>query len=1320
MLPLLPRHPSARTDPARLCEALSYWYELDVPSILRDGEAALRTAPGASALWRHGLGVVHTVSRQRNPVVLVRVGKHSATAQSTETMHRHMLLSLVSACACAGPTPAGAAPEADAAAGKLVIVFNMAGFTIKNMDWQAVLFAVRYMAVLFPERMERVYIHASPWVFRSVWQMLQPMIEPILPKIRFSSSVSDLAPVLAFPAELTLPPSLGGQGSKFVYPPPAPRETAQVLRADICAVIEAERDALAKEFEATTASWASLSESGLAQVPTQAKEKVVHKRSVQQVQLRLKALQNQPYVRAPTLYHRVGMLHEDGSATFSPPAGAPDLSPVLVGQAHAIPALISWLAQNGGDLMTFSYASRLGAGGIDRTPDLIPTYVALPHGTTSPASPSLTGPQPPAARLPVLSPSSPPPSVNVPSVPARASTVLSTSSRSSSAISPPPTAQLPPLPAVVGRGPASDGQPRSKSQSAKMAVSGPVSSTIGSVVTAQSCPPTTSASTMLPRLSPTRSTEPRPTPAHGGSWHQDESGGGSASGSGSGSGSALGLGLGGTTQPQAEVDLDDPGQDQDDEDALSVASDESGSHTASLWPDYIPRHKLFKADVMQSEAEARADVANAHRMMDLFLNSQMAESEEIARPYAGTRMYMAIALALINSVKAMMTFERVHLETAVRCTKHAGRLAKLLRKKRPKIRLPGWSVTNFVVSMTYVQQQAELIYAEACLIISIVGIVLSHDPTKLARHVLNLRKAYLIIRQLSHFCDRRDASAAKARALEAEGKRTKDPTTYAVDADLRCGVQLSYGICTLVLSLLPSLASKVLGTIGYSSDRDRAISILSQAGGWTGGSPTPEIGVEDEGLHRPLCDITILTYYLFISSYVPIPEVNLELADKVLQFNLQRYPQGFFFLFFQGRMFAMLALPERAMESYRNAITCQHQYRELSHLVYWDLALAYLTLGDHERAFECFDALSRQSSFSKAIFQYSKALSLYSAYTEGEPDHQTDSEDPSIQRAKTIMATVPLLCQKVAGQSIGAECFALGRAKKFIQHGRLTLPGLEFAYIWHTLPHTPVFLLYESAGAVTAREIAHLETFTAIEYNASDESEWPGALALASFLRGTILLFSAFPLDYTLRRLPPDDQMPSQGELVEEASDCFQRVFTLAPQLRGEDVGLIYFAHYELGRLRAATGMTEEAQREFKKVVSGRPLEYRASKTSSRLANERPQFSLDKMVNHRAQMALSLLADPGYVLVPIWLRPRFEQTWSDVLTDLSRPPTTNSILSTVPHGGDLRRNKSSSCGTVHTHTSSVVTDDTSSSVAAPGGGTTARGRARTRTSSTAL
>lgn len=128
----------------------------------------------------------------------------------------------------------------------------------------------------------------------------------------------------------------------------------------------------------------------------------------------------------------------------------------------------------------------------------------------------------------------------------------------------------------------------------------------------------------------------------------------------------------------------------------------------------------------------------------------------------------------------------------------------------------------------------------------------------------------------------------------------------------------------------------------------------------------------------------------------------------MLHYNLDRYPNGIFFLYFGGRLHSTETQLEDAVVSFHKAIQAQREYIQLGHICYWDLGLVSLAMGNYVKGYECFNILDKESNWSKAIYAYAKATTLY-------------EEGRDVSRANSIMANVPDLMQRIAGKSIPLE-----------------------------------------------------------------------------------------------------------------------------------------------------------------------------------------------------------------------------------------------------------------------------------------------------------
>jgi hypothetical protein len=124
--------------------------------------------------------------------------------------------------------------------------------------------------------------------------------------------------------------------------------------------------------------------------------------------------------------------------------------------------------------------------------------------------------------------------------------------------------------------------------------------------------------------------------------------------------------------------------------------------------------------------------------------------------------------------------------------------------------------------------------------------------------------------------------------------------------------------------------------------------------------------------------MTLLIFHLVLSSYT-FDGVDVLMAQKVLDWNLKRYPNGaylvirkltslthcilgVFFLFGAGRLSLVRSQPRLAIEFYTKATSVQTQYRNLHHISFWEIAIANLALWDIPASLTCWRDLQAEAT----------------------------------------------------------------------------------------------------------------------------------------------------------------------------------------------------------------------------------------------------------------------------------------------------------------------------------------------------------------------
>ncbi|KAL4246932.1 Inclusion body clearance protein IML2 [Abortiporus biennis] len=612
-----------------------------------------------------------------------------------------------------------------------------------------------------------------------------------------------------------------------------------------------------------------------------------------------------------------------------------------------------------------------------------------------------------------------------------------------------------------------------------------------------------------------------------------------------------------------------------------------------------------------SPSKALDDLPGLSHALHLFLASHMVESEEycLQNDPEKERLYYATGFGLIQCVKALMSFEDEDLTAAIDHVKHGCVIASAHRKRTASLttRIVGLVVTSlntsgvgFIKTMTPVERHAELVYAEGLYEKAIVGIAYSGDWLAFIKEALNMRTAFNIYRQLWKFIEASDLEA-QARGLP------EDPT---IDAHFRTGVYLGVGSANLMLSLMPSKLLSLIELFGYKGDRHFGLQLLYRAGGWTSESSEPSISSDREGLRRTICDMTLLIFHLVLSSFT-FDGVDIGMAQKILDYNLKRYPNGVFFLFGQGRLYLCRSQPGQAIEYYKKAMEVQNQYRNLHHISYWEMAIAYLALWDVSASLECWKHLEAEATWSKATYTYGEAACLLQL-----------GGDKNIEEAARLMSKVPGLRQRIAGKSIPLEKFIARKSRKFQEQGkRLVLPTLEFGYFFNCIGRAPRDVIIHKMLPAIEETLINIKAHEGnpAGYAGGSNTFWDD-ICLAKFLEGICLRYVAHPDPDAV--IPEGEKLDiSQSDAESRSKAAFEFIFQHGTQIE-LDHYIVYYAHFEMGRLLACSGDKEQARSHLDLVFSGKALDVNA-------AARKGKYSMENALHVRTHAALEALDRGG-------------------------------------------------------------------------------------------
>ncbi|KAL7312213.1 hypothetical protein PS15m_008003 [Mucor circinelloides] len=565
-----------------------------------------------------------------------------------------------------------------------------------------------------------------------------------------------------------------------------------------------------------------------------------------------------------------------------------------------------------------------------------------------------------------------------------------------------------------------------------------------------------------------------------------------------------------------------------------------------------------------------SDIAEVRRAMDLFLNSRIPESERILEPKRYSTLYHSLGHSFVLFLKSMMTFQHTDIEAAIEALKKTIQLADALRKKET-----GWlgNLTSWVKgisvhdvwNMSRLHRHAELVYAESYLLKALLCIIHDESFVSFLREGLHVRASYNTYKTLKKYLI----------YVQEQALLGKDVSSCGLDDHFTSGVSLGVGLFNLMISLLPNSLLKLVEFVGFTSDRAYGMEILETAGGWEqyAGLPPSELPPPqeaNEGLRRQFCDMSLMMYHIILSKLIPLSDVNEELSDRILAYSLKLYPDGVFFLFFSGRQLGARGQLSEAKSQYQKAIATQKDWKQLQHMCFWELGLINLLQQNWQEALECYTTLQEESNWSKCVYYYLQAISLYTLSISS--NKSAEEQQKLAKEAGEMMQKVTGAKQKIAGKSIPLEKFVARKARKFIaQNNSLLFPDLEALIAFSAFDFMSIDLLYNNLER-TSTEIYRLTHETKHE----EALNYYDDLCLSHYLRATVLRLL---LDQV-----KDADAAKKAEWRKLHAESIQCVMDNANKVQ-LDHYIYYFTRYEEARMMIHDQQYEKARETVQSII---------------------------------------------------------------------------------------------------------------------------------------
>ncbi|KKA27192.1 hypothetical protein TD95_002111 [Thielaviopsis punctulata] len=256
--------------------------------------ATKTTGEGVMEQIRMGKAFFHGCDKDSRPLCHVRVRFHHQGDQTDAAQERNTVFLIETARMMLRPPVETA-----------TIIFDMTGFSISNMDYTPIKFMIKCFEANYPECLGAVLVYKAPWVFQGFWKIIRGWLDPVVAnKIHFVNNVKDLT---AFVPEKHIIKELDGpEDWEYKYVEPVPGENDLMKDTAARDKIQAEREEYYTQYEQTTIRWIKGDANAAAQ------------RQEVKMKLRDNYWVLDPYIRARSLYDRIGVLRPGGEMNYYP------------------------------------------------------------------------------------------------------------------------------------------------------------------------------------------------------------------------------------------------------------------------------------------------------------------------------------------------------------------------------------------------------------------------------------------------------------------------------------------------------------------------------------------------------------------------------------------------------------------------------------------------------------------------------------------------------------------------------------------------------------------------------------------------------------------------------------------------------------------------------------------------------------------------------------------------------------------------------------------------------------------------------------------
>lgn len=150
---------------------------------------------------------------------------------------------------------------------------------------------------------------------------------------------------------------------------------------------------------------------------------------------------------------------------------------------------------------------------------------------------------------------------------------------------------------------------------------------------------------------------------------------------------------------------------------------------------------------------------------------------------------------------------------------------------------------------------------------------------------------------------------------------------------------------------------------------------------------------QNDDLRHFLSSFILLGFNLILNNFIGSSECDLDLCKRILDDNLEKYPDGAFFSFFKGRYHYVQGEIETALVWYKKSVASQDDWPQFHHICFWELYWGNMFMQSWKEALVYADRLLEESRWSKCMYAYQKAATLCMMQDELDSDQRDELVD---------------------------------------------------------------------------------------------------------------------------------------------------------------------------------------------------------------------------------------------------------------------------------------------------------------------------------------